>query len=302
MKNPPRRIKARKDLRYFCTEYFPAKFKLKFSSYHEKVIKTFQKELIEGKEKVTLAMPRGSGKTTLVQTAVIWAVLFGHCRFIVVIGASKADARKIIDNIKADLIGNKRLLEDFPEAICPLRKLGGSALQARGQRYLGELTNVQWKPDMVVFPEIAGSLASGATIVTVGIHGGIRGKNRTMPDGSIARPDMVVLDDVQTDADARSPVRIMKIEDIINRTVSGLVGPAESLGMIMTCTVIEPGDVADRYLNPKLYKHWQSMRFKMVEQVPERMDLWDNYWEIRNTKDYVAASRNHYQSNTQQQR
>ena len=149
MKNPPRRIKARKDLRYFCTEYFPAKFKLKFSSYHEKVIKTFQKELIEGKEKVALAMPRGSGKTTLVQTAVIWAVLFGHCRFIVVIGASKADARKIIDNIKADLIGNKRLLEDFPEAICPLRKLGGSALQARGQRYLGELTNVQWKPDMV---------------------------------------------------------------------------------------------------------------------------------------------------------
>jgi energy-coupling factor transporter ATP-binding protein EcfA2 len=289
MKNPQRRIKARKDLRYFCTEYFATKFKLTFSSYHETVIKTIQKELIEGKEKVCLAMPRGSGKTTLVQAAVIWAILYGHCRFILVIGANKSEAKKLIENIKTDLIGNKKLLEDFPEAIYPLRKLGGQALQARGQLYLGELTNPQWKPDMVVFPTILGSLSSGAAIVTAGIGSGIRGKNRTMPDGSIARPNMVVLDDIQTDADARSPKRIEKLEGIINGTVAGLVGPGQSMGTIMTCTVIQPDDLSDRYLNAKLYIQWKGMRFKMVEQMPDRMDLWDEYWEVCKTKDYVAA-------------
>ena len=60
----------------------------------------------------------------------------------------------------------------------------------------------------------------------MGINGAIRGKNRTMPDGSVARPDMVVLDDVQTDADAKSPVQIAKIEETINSSVAGLVEPS----------------------------------------------------------------------------
>jgi hypothetical protein len=203
-----------------------------------------------------------------------------------VIGANKTDAGKIIENIKADLIGNKKLLEDFPEAIYPLRRLGGSALQARGQRYLGELTNLQWKPDMVVFPTIPGSLSSGAAIVTAGITSGIRGKNRTMPDGSIARPDMVVLDDVQTDADARSPGRIIKLEGIINGTVAGLVGPGQELSMVMTCTVIQEGDLASMYLKDK--KQWRGLKFKMVEKMPDRMDLWEQYRTLRFEDDVKA--------------
>jgi hypothetical protein len=290
IKNPPRRIAARKDLRYFCTNYFPKKFKLRFSSYHEEVIKHLQTGLVQGKTKIALAMPRGSGKTTLVQTAVIWAILFGHCRYILIIGANKPESKKIIDNIKADLIGNKALLEDFPESIYPFVKLGGSALQARGQLYLGELTNVQWKPDTVVFPDIPGSPAAGAAIVTVGITGGIRGKNRTMPNGEIARPDMTVLDDVQTDADARSPLRVARLEELINRAVAGLVGPGQDMGMVMTCTVIQQGDLADRYLNHKIYPEWHGMRYKMVETMPSRMDLWDEYWEVCRKQDRIAGT------------
>ncbi|MDR3232279.1 MAG: phage terminase large subunit family protein [Planctomycetaceae bacterium] len=135
-----------------------------------------------------------------------------------------------------------------------------------------------------------GTETSGATLVSVGITGAIRGKNRMMPNGEIARPDMIVIDDPQTDSVARSPVQIRKLEDVINKTVSGLVGPSEELGMVMTCTVIQEGDLADRYLNQKLYPQWRGLRFKMVEKMPERMDLWDKYWETRKTKDYVAAT------------
>jgi hypothetical protein len=289
IKNPKRRIAARKDFRYFCEQYFPKKFKLKWSSYHLEVIKRLEDILKQGGGKLALAMPRGSGKTTLIETAVIWAVLYGHARFIIVVGANKTEAKKIISSIKATIIENKAILEDFPEAIYPFRKLNGSALLARGQLYMGELTGIEWKPDSVTFAKIPGSLASGATIISVGILGAIRGKNKNI-DGEVARPDTVILDDPQTDADARSPARVEKIEGIINSTVEGLVDPGEELSMFMACTVIQDGDLASRFLDRNIYRQWNGMRFKMIEQMPERIDLWEKYRDIRKNEDTVAAT------------
>jgi len=59
MKNPRRRMACRKDLRAFCLEYFPKRFKLAFSSYHLEVIKRLEDMMIQGGGKLALAMPRG---------------------------------------------------------------------------------------------------------------------------------------------------------------------------------------------------------------------------------------------------
>jgi hypothetical protein len=138
-------------------------------------------------------------------------------------------------------------------------------------------TGIEWKPGSVVFATIPGSKASGATIVTVGIKGAIRGNNTTMPDGEIASPDVVVLDDPQTDAAARSKKQVEHLEEIIDRAIEGLVGPAEELAMIMACTVIEEGDLSSIYLKKP---GWGGMRFKMIEQMPTNMHLWEKYREL----------------------
>ncbi|MCL2711123.1 MAG: hypothetical protein FWE95_09615, partial [Planctomycetaceae bacterium] len=239
MKDPKRRMACRKDLKAFCLAYFPKRFKLAFSSYHLQVIQRLEDIFIQGGGKLALAMPRGSGKTTLIETAVVWALLYGHCRYIVIVGANDTAATKILKNIKLALTQNKELQEDFPESVYPFYKLNGSALLARGQQYLGELTAIEWKDKYVVFPTIAGSKSSGAMLYSVGIKGAIRGHKKTMPDGEEARPDVVVLDDPQTDADARSAKMVEKLSGIIDRSIEGLVGPAEELAMVMTCTVIE---------------------------------------------------------------
>jgi len=216
-------------------------------------------------------------------------LLYGHCRYIVIVGANDTAATKILKNIKLALTQNKTLQEDFPEAVYPFYKLNGSALLARGQQYLGELTAIEWKDKYVVFPTIAGSKSSGAMLYSVGIKGAIRGHKKTMPDGEEARPDVVVLDDPQTDADARSAKQVEKLEGIIDRSIEGLVGPAEELAMVMTCTVIEENDLASRYLDHKEKPLWRGLRFKMVEQMPERMDLWEKYRDLRN-EDAVKAT------------
>ena len=279
MKDPKRRMACRKDLKTFCLEYFPKIFELPFSSYHLQVIKRLEDMMMQGGGKLALAMPRGSGKTTLATTAVIWALLYGHCRYIVIIGANKDAANKLITNIKKALTENRTLRDDFPESIYPFFRLGGSGGQARGQRYLGELTGIEWKPASVVFAKIPGSPASGAMLYSVGIKGAIRGANRIMPDGSMARPDMVVLDDPQTDAAAKSKTQIEGLSEIIDKSVEGLVGPGQELAMVMTCTVIQEGDLASLYLKDK--KQWRGLRFKMVEKMPDRMNLWEQYRSLR---------------------
>jgi hypothetical protein len=115
--------------------------------------------------------------------------------------------------------------------------------------YLGELTRIEWKPDSITFAKIPGSLSSGATVFCAGIKGGIRGARRVMPDGSVARPQCVILDDLQGDQSARSAKQIEHIEITIDKGIEGLVGPGEELCIVMCCTVIEEGDLSDRYLN-----------------------------------------------------
>jgi hypothetical protein len=288
IKNPQRRIAAKENLKYFCEQYFPKSFKLKWSNYHLEMLKEIQDKLMNG-GKQALAMPRGSGKTTLVETATLWAVLYGYSRFIIIVGSNVAEAKKIIDSLKASIVENRAILEDFPEAIYPFRKLNGSALLARGQLYLGELTGIEWKPNSITFPKILGSKSSGAYITTSGILGAIRGKNRNI-DGEKLRPDTVILDDPQTDADARSPERVDKLKRIIDGTIEGLVGPGEELTMFMTCTIIQDGDLASIYLDRTQKAQWHGRTFKMIEKMPDRMDMWEKYRDIRKNEDEVAAT------------
>jgi hypothetical protein len=58
---------------------------------------------------------------------------------------------------------------------------------------------------------------------------------------------------------------------------------------MMTCTVIQEGDLASIYLDHNQSSQWRGLKFKMVEQMPERMDLWEQYRGLRK-EDAVKAT------------
>ena len=240
--------------------------------------------------KTSLAMPRGTGKTTIALCIAIWALVHGHLRFLVIVAANKKEAKKILDAIKDQLRQNKLLAEDFPEVVYPIQQLKGTALLARGQLHLGEPTNITWTAEEIVFPTISGSRVSGARVVTVGINGAIRGKNADMPDGSTARPDMVIIDDPQSEKTAASLTMSEKIEEIINKTINGLGESGTRLSQIMCCTVIREGDVADRYLSHDIYPQWHGMRYKLLDAMPENTALWDEYADLRRDNEKKATA------------
>src|SRR5262249_36539579 len=130
-------------------------------------------------------------------------------------------------------------------------------------------------------PTVPGKPSSGAVIQVGGMEGAIRGLNVPGPDGQPLRPDLVILDDVQTRESARSPVQTAEREAVIVGDVLGLAGPETTIAAVMLATVIYPGDLSDKFLSGEHHPEWRGVRTKMLEAFPERLDLWDEYAEVR---------------------
>ena len=300
--DPRRKDAAASSFRRFCEAYFPETFHLPWSDDHLKVIAKIEQAVLAG-GLFAMAMPRGSGKTTLAECACLWAILFGHREFVCLIGSDEGHAVEMLESIKTELSANDRLLEDFPEACWPIHRLEGIANRAAGQLCDGERTHIGWTAKEVVLPTIPGSKASGAIIRVAGLTGRIRGMKFKRPDGKTVRPSLVVLDDPQTDESARSLSQCAARESILAGAVLGLAGPGRKISGIMPCTVIRPGDMADRILDRDKHPQWQGERTRMVYRFPDDESLWAKYAELRaeglRTDRGIAAATEFYRENRQ---
>jgi len=277
--NPSRKASSALDFQTFCKAYFPQTFRLAWSADHLKVMHKIEQAVLHG-GLFAMAMPRGSGKTTLCECACLWAVLFGHREFVVLIGSDESQATDMLESIKTELDTNDLLLEDFPEVAFPIQRLEGIANRCQGQLFQGQRTQIGWTNREVILPTIPGSAASGAIIKVAGITGRIRGLKFKRADGRTVRPSLVVLDDPQTDESARSLSQCANRESILAGAILGLAGPDEKISGIMPCTVIRPGDMADNILNRDKHPEWNGERTKLVQRFPANEKLWQRYADL----------------------
>jgi energy-coupling factor transporter ATP-binding protein EcfA2 len=276
VKNPARKEQCRQSLGAFARAYFPHTFTLPFCPDHDAVIAKIELAVTKG-GLFALAMPRGSGKTTLCEVAAIWAILYGYHSFIVLIGSDIDAAVQMLNSIKVELDSNDLLADDFPEVCFPIAALEGEARRCKGQTYRGERTQSQWSDKTIVMPTIPGSKASGVIVRTAGITGKVRGLKFKRPDGQSVRPTLVLVDDPQTDESANSVSQCQTRERTLSGAVLGLAGPGKRIAGIMPCTVIREGDLADRMLDPKKHPEWNGSRFQLVYEFPKNRGLWDDY-------------------------
>jgi hypothetical protein len=275
-----RRDGTRSDFQAFCEAYAPESFPLKWSPDHITAISKIEGAVLRG-ELFAFAMPRGSGKTTLCEWASIWAVLHGHRQFIVIVGSDQAIAEQMLDSIKSHLEQNDLLAADFPEATFPIRALEGINKRARGQTIDGKPTKIEWGSDQITLATVPGGASSGAAVRVAGITGRIRGLRHTRPDGRTIRPDLVLIDDPQTDESAASPSQCATRERTLSGAILGLAGPGKRIAGLCTVTVIRTDDLADRLLDRQKHPSWQGERTKLVYEWPDAEDDWSQYAELR---------------------
>ncbi|MDD5698798.1 MAG: phage terminase large subunit family protein [Victivallaceae bacterium] len=279
--DPERKADCERNFRLFCECYFPETYSLPWSPDHLKAIARIEQAVLLG-GLYALAMSRGSGKSTITETACLWAMLYGHRDFVVLISATETAALEMLESIKTEFMRNELLAEDFPEAVFPILCLGGIANRCAGQLYRGKRTMISWTANEIVLPTVEGSKASGAIIRVAGITGRIRGMKFKRPDKATpVRPSLVIIDDPQTSESASSHEQTRKRVRVLSGDVLGLAGPGQKISGIMPCTVIRPGDMADQILDKKTHPDWNGERTKMVYKFPENQKLWEKYADIR---------------------
>ena len=280
VENQERKKSCRNDFKLFCETYFPEVYQLKWSDDHLRAIAKIQKSVLEG-GLFALAMSRGSGKSSLTETAAIWAMLYGHREFVVLVGASESAALEMLDSIKTEFEVNEHIAADFPEVSYPIARLEGIANRCAGQLYKGERTRITWTANEIVLPTIAGAASSGVIVRVAGITGRIRGMKYKKPDGRTIRPEFVVIDDPQTSESADSVEQTRKRVRVLAGDILGLAGPGKKIAGIMPCTVIRPGDMAEQILDKTKHPEWNGERCKMIYQFPRNDELWERYADLR---------------------
>lgn len=278
--NPDRKAACERNFQLFCESYFPETYSLAWSPDHLKVIEKIETAVLRG-GLFALALPRGSGKTTITESAALWSMLYGHREFVVLIGATESAALELLDSLKTELEVNERLAEDFPEVCYPVAQLEGIANRCAGQLYKGERTRITWTSNEIVLPTVEGSRASGIIVRVAGITGRIRGMKFKRSDGRSVRPSLVVIDDPQTSESAGSLEQTRKRVRVLAGDILGLAGPGQKISGIMPCTIIRPGDMADIILNRNTHPDWNGEKTRMVYRFPSNMKLWEEYAEIR---------------------
>ena len=266
----------------FLKTYFPHAFFNAFSKYQLEDIETMATAIRQG-GLFALAWPRGDGKTTTLIGMIIYAIVYGYRRFIVPIGSDAADAQAMVDNIRSELEQNDLLLADFPEACFPFRALEGRPQKAHGQTCMGEATGIRMTRSMIQFAavDVEWAKCCGAIIESRGLTGRLRGMLRPTKTGEKIRPDLVVLNDPQTDESAGSRSQNDERLGIIRKAVLGLAGQGNTIAGFALVTIIQKQDLADQLTDRVLNPQWQGVRRKMVYSWPENAPMWDQYCRLR---------------------
>jgi hypothetical protein len=219
---PPRKNSGyyrtcRYDLHKFLAKIFPSSTGLKpFSDDQITAIHNLESAILKG-GRLCQALPRGFAKTSIAVRAALWAVLYGHRQYVAIYCSNATAAEKIVEGMKQELEANPLLLGMFPKAIYPIRHLDGKHQKTKSQNYQGVLTKIDWKASLVSLPTVKGSESSGSVLEAKAVNAA-RGSQRTTSDGRVLRPDFIILDDPQTDADAQQPATVRKIVSTLKRS------------------------------------------------------------------------------------
>jgi hypothetical protein len=301
--NRERREACRFDPERFLVEYFPRSTGLTpFSDDHRRVIQRMKRCILEG-GRFANAVYRGFAKTTMAENLALWAVLYGHRKFIPLFGANERAAKDSIESWKKELSENELLAGDFPEVCHSIWALENKPQRCASQTFGGELTHVQWTAEKIVLPslrmtaQVAATLgvdvddegyppSAGAILTARGISGGSRGLKHKRPNGIQQRPDFVIIDDPQTDEEAASAHSVNKTLSIIRKSLLNLGGHRQRIAVVMNATVIEPDDVVDQLLDSQKNPAWQRERIPMVKS-------WSKAHETFWLGDYAKAWRSY---------
>lgn len=294
--NPARRKRLEKDpakwLKWYLAETFTRDFE---KPHHEIIDGTMNAHRTLGK--FAVAGERGIGKSVILWGMVLFLNFTGQQKFPADVPWAAPALKRAFKFWKNALSFNRRLSADYPEFCDPFVHAKGVSQRVATTVWAdnGEPTGAQLSigDGIIALPDSLGCLG-GATI-----NGNIRGLNFTQADGTVIRPSIVLLDDVQDRKVAKSQQQVSDTISIIDSDVAGCGEAGRDMPMLMACNCIVKDDVTCHYLNSN---EWHALRVSCVEQWPEGWEdpqsecrtLWEEWYErFRDNKADISFYKEH---------
>jgi hypothetical protein len=235
----------------------------------------------------SIAASRGDGKSTIAQRLVLKHALAGKSRCTVLLASTGEMAEDALEEIKSAIEFNPLLAEDYPEVCIPVQALEGAPQRANSQIISGDRpdtlepfemaeTRFRWCGQQIIFPKIPGAIAAGSVIATRGLESAVRGLKKLGK-----RPNLVIVDDPDTEDTSRSEEQAAKLERRIDAALGFLGGQRQSIGRVILTTIQSRIAVSYRFTDPVQKPSFKGRRNRFLITKPERMDLWEDYIALR---------------------
>lgn len=206
--------------------------------------------------KLNVLGPRGGAKSTIGTLAFpLRMAVENREPYIWIVSDTRHQAAAHLENIKTELLANRRLAQDFP--------------QAAGQGPV-------WRSSSVV-------LGNGATIEAFGTGQRIRGRRR-----GAHRPTLIICDDLQNDGHIRSGLQREHSRTWFHGTL--MKAGTGRTNVVNLATALHREALAmELHQNPG----WNSRIFQAIQRWPDHMSLWQEwealYTDVRNPRCKQAA-------------
>jgi len=233
------------DISYFAQMIFPEVCTDKTPEFHREIYGLLQREDLD---KVAIIAPRGHAKTTLSSKIYpLYRILFQTLKYIVIISESQGQSVDLLRSIKDEIDYNPRIKYFFGDVS-------------------GQSVGNKWAEGDIV-------TATGIRVFARGSRQRIRGTNFNSQ-----RPELVILDDFESELNTETPEQRDKLKKWINGAVLPSVDPKKGRVFLIGTIVHE-----DAYLNDiNNDEHGNLGWYKKFYQAikPDGTALWHERYSI----------------------
>jgi len=289
-KNIERRNACLQDPELLLTTYFVETYFEPFTEDRSDMLRSIWRAAQYGGDQA-IAASRGEGKTTLAMDGAFCLMISSLSFFPVIIGKNQDASSDELKALRERIMASELFIEDFPEIGVPLQAVGPQTASARLQTVGGKFVGMYLGVKHFALPNISIDqlphwpsniipVSRGQVMGAVGIEGRLRGfKFRSH------RPTIGIIDDVEDKDSARSDDQIAKNETIIEEDISGMGASAERICRVYLCTTLNRKCNAYKYTDRKQKPSWNGRRYRKMITPPARMDLVEQYIELRKMRD-----------------
>ncbi|MCB9854660.1 MAG: phage terminase large subunit [Phycisphaerales bacterium] len=246
----------------FAGLYFPHHVRIAPSGMHKAIYRMLEGLPTEQGGRMAVAAPRGSAKSTLVSLLfVLWCICYCRKKFIVMLSDTAEKASGFLDHVKQELVANQRLIEAFPE-VC----------ETTGQ----VPRPPRWRLDEII-------THNQVKVMALGLGQNIRGLRH-----GADRPDLILLDDVESADNTATAESRTKVDNWFNRAI--LKAGATDTDVVVVGTIQHYDSLLARLTDPAKSPTWQSRIYRSVIRWSPAQELWERWISIlRRREQYEGA-------------